>query len=81
MDAALLLQYVLVAAAVLVSAGYLARRQFPQALRRLRIAVAVPMLREGRTPGWQRLGRWLAPQPRASEHACGGCHNGCGPKP
>ena len=42
----------------------LPRRQFPAGVRRLRIACAVPLLREGRSPWLQRLGRWMAPEPR-----------------
>lgn len=75
---ALWLQYAIVAAAVLLSAWVVAKKQFPRALRRLRIAVALPLLRDGR-PGWQRaLGRRIAPEARAAGSAnCGGCDN-CG---
>ncbi|MFC5594959.1 DUF6587 family protein [Lysobacter niastensis] len=78
MDAGLLAQYVVIALAVLVSAGFVARRQFPGTVRRLRIAIAVPMVRDGR-PRWLReLGRRIAPPGREFEDACGGC-NSCGP--
>jgi hypothetical protein len=78
MDASLLAQYVVIALAVLVSAGFVAKRQFPDSVRRLRIALAVPMVREGR-PLWLRnLGRRIAPPGRVTEGACGGC-NGCDP--
>ena len=45
-------------------------------LRRLRVALALPLLRAGR-PGWMRaIGRWLAPAP-ASGKDCGDCDS-CG---
>jgi hypothetical protein len=84
MHAALWLQDLVVALAVLLSAGYLVRRQFPQSVRRWRIALAVPLLRETRHAGVQRLGRWLAPAPRAVGGGCGGCggcDSGCTPGP
>jgi hypothetical protein len=73
------LQYVVIALAVLASLGFVAQHRFPEGVRRLRIALAVPMVREGRQRWLQRLGRWLAPAPRAGgDYACGGCNN-CGP--
>ena len=52
------------------------RKQFPNATRRLRIAIALPMLRTGR-PKWMRsLGRCIAPMPEAGSKDCGGC-DGC----
>lgn len=78
MGGGLAVQYVLVALAVSVSAGYVAHRQFPGGVRRLRIALALPLVRAQR-PAWlQRIGRRIAPAPRAADDACGGC-NGCGP--
>ena len=74
MSAFLLLQYAVIALAVMVSAAFVARKQFPNATRRLRIACALPLVREDK-PGWLRaLGRRIAP--RASytgAGACGGC--------
>jgi len=75
MDAGLLAQYMVIAIAVLLSIVFVAKKQFPAGLRRLRIVCAVPLVREGRNPWLQRVGRWLAP-PTASTGACGGC-NGC----
>jgi len=75
MDAGMLAQYTVVAIAVLLSIVFVARKQFPAGLRRLRIVCAVPLVREGRNPWLQRMGRWLAPPP-ASGGACGGC-GGC----
>jgi hypothetical protein len=76
MDAGLLAQYIVIALAVVVSAGFVAKRQFPQGVRRLRVACAVPLVREGRPAWMRRLGRWLAPVPTGSGGDCGGC-NGC----
>lgn len=78
MHAGLLAQYVVIAIAVVASIGVVAKKQFPAGVRRLRIACAVPLVREGRAAWLQRLGRWLAPAPRIGEGSCGGCH-GCGP--
>ena len=77
MHASLLAQYLVIALAVVVSAGYVLRRQFPQGVRRLRLACAVPLVREGR-PAWvRRIGRWLAPVSGSGKGGdCGGC-NGC----
>lgn len=76
MDAGLALQYAVVAAVVALSAWMVLRRQFPAAARRLRVALAVPLVREGR-PAWMRaLGRRIAPPALAGGKACGGC-NGC----
>lgn len=77
MDGALLLQYFLVALAVLASAGVVMHKQFPGATRRLRIAIALPLLREGR-PAWLRAwARRIAPPGQSGGKDCGGC-NGCG---
>ncbi len=77
MTASLLLQYIIVALAVLVSAGVVMYKQFPNATRRLRVAVALPLLRAGR-PAWMRaLAKKIAPPGQGGGHDCGGC-NGCG---
>lgn len=73
MDAGLLAQYIVVALAVLASGAVVMRKQFPDATRKLRIALALPLLREGR-PGWMRsLGRWIAPVPKKEAANCAGC--------
>ncbi|HEY5850499.1 MAG TPA: DUF6587 family protein [Lysobacter sp.] len=80
MDTGLLAQYLVIAVAVVISAGFVARRQFPNAVRRLRVALAVPMVRDGR-PAWLRaLGRWIAPPASLGDASCGGC-NSCDPAP
>ena len=78
MTASLLAQYAVIALAVLLSTAYVARRQFPAGVRRLRVACALPLAREGRSPWLRRLGRYIAPAPLAVEGECGGCNN-CGP--
>lgn len=75
----LAVQYAVVAVAVTLSAWAVLRAQAPAFERRLRTALALPLLSVGR-PMWMRtLGRWIAPAPAASAAACGGC-DGCGPK-
>ncbi|TXI47770.1 MAG: hypothetical protein E6Q50_12915 [Lysobacter sp.] len=70
----LALQYPIVALAVAISAWVVLRKQFPRAERRLRIALAAPLVRETR-PRWLRaVGRRIAPPPiAAASGACGGC--------
>lgn len=75
MDAGLVAQYVVVALAVAISVVFVAQKQFPAGVRRLRIALALPLVREGRARWLQRLGRWLAPVSRLGEGSCGGCHS------
>jgi hypothetical protein len=73
MDAGLFAQYVAIALAVLVSIVVVMHKQFPNATRRLRIAVALTLLREERM-GWVKsLGKLIAPVPRAGGKECGGC--------
>ena len=69
----LTLQYVLIALAVAVSAWVVLKKQFPDVARRLRVALALPLLREGR-PAWLRaFGKLIAPAPKAGGDGCGGC--------
>ncbi|QQP96702.1 DUF6587 family protein [Lysobacter enzymogenes] len=78
MSAGLFAQYVVIAIAVLVSAVVVARKQFPGGVRRLRIACALPLVRDGR-PAWMRaLGKRIAPPARAGGPNCAGCDS-CGP--
>ena len=79
MDAGLLLQYVVIARAVVLSGAYVAKRQLPGPTRRLRIACALPLLRDGRAPWLLAVGRWIAPPQLDSAGACGTGCNGCGP--
>ncbi len=79
MPAGLLAQYLAIALVVAISAVFVMRRQFPNATRRLRIVIALPLLRE-HSPGWMKsLGRRIAPPARSiGDSSCGGC-NGCDP--
>lgn len=69
----LALQYLIIAVAIALSAWVVFRKLAPNAARGLRIALALPLLRESR-PAWLRaLGRRIAPAPKAGVDACGGC--------
>ena len=81
MDAGLLLQYVVIALAVIFSGVYVAKRQLPGPTRRLRVACALPLLREGRAPWLRTIGRWIAPPVQGGAGACGTGCNGCEPTP
>ena len=75
----LTLQYLLIALAVTVSAWVVFRKQAPNAARSLRIALALPLLRDGR-PAWLRaFGKRIAPAPTRAGDGCGGCDSGCKP--
>lgn len=74
----LTLQYIVIALAVIVSAWVVLNKQFPNAARRLRIALALPLVREGRPVWMRRFGKRIAPAPRSGANACGGC-NSCDP--
>ncbi|WP_460824174.1 DUF6587 family protein [Lysobacter olei] len=76
MDGALLVQYVVIALAVLLSAWFVAKRQFPGAVRKARLAIAVPLVREGRPVWMVRLGKRIAPASESLGGGCGGC-DGC----
>ena len=78
MDAGLLAQYATITVAVIVSAWFVAKRQFPNAVRRLRVGLAIPLVREGRAAWMQKLGRRIAPPSTLNDASCGGC-NSCGP--
>ena len=76
MDAGLLAQYLVVALVVLVSVAMVMRSQLPGTTRKLRIALALPLLREGRAAWMKSLGRWIAPAPKSGGNGCDGC-GGC----
>jgi hypothetical protein len=70
-------QEFIVALLVLAAAAFVLHDRAPGLSRRLRVAMAVPLVREGR-PAWvKRAGRWIAP-PRVASKGCGGC-TGCEP--
>ena len=73
MASGLYAQYAVIVLVVMASVLIVMRSQFPAATRKLRIALALPMLREG-MPGWMKgLGRRIAPLPRGGGNGCGGC--------
>lgn len=80
MSASLLLQYLVIALAVLLSAWVVLKKQFPGTARKLRGAIAVRLLRPGRAAWLQALGRRIAPAATSGAGACGGCDS-CGPAP
>lgn len=75
MSVSLALQYAVVGLAVLVSAVVVLQTQWPNATRRLRIAVALPLVRS-QPAILQMIGRRIAPAARVGSGACGGC-DGC----
>lgn len=78
MDSGLLLQYLIIAVAVLVSAWVVLKKQFPGTVRRLRGTVALVLLKPARPPWMQAWGRKIAPPAVGGGGACGGCDS-CGP--
>jgi hypothetical protein len=71
----LMLQYVVIAVAVTISAWVVLNKQCPGLARRLRVALALPLVREAR-PAWLRaFGRRIAPSPKAGADACGACNS------
>jgi hypothetical protein len=80
MELSLALQYLVIALAAVVSLWVVLKKQFPGPLRKARIALALPLLREGRSEWEQKLGRWIAPTTLivGGDTACGGCSS-CGP--
>lgn len=75
MEAGLLAQYLVIALAVLASVVVVMRKQFPNATRKLRIALALPLLREGRADWVRSVGKAIAPAPKAGGPNCSGCDN------
>ena len=73
------LQYAVIGAVVVLALWIFARKQLPGTLRKVRLALAAPLVREGR-PAWMRtLARWIAPPGGAGVSSCGGCTD-CGPE-
>lgn len=72
----LLLQYLFIAIAVVMAGIFVWRTRFPRSWRATRIALAIPMLREGNTAWMRSLGRKIAPASALASGECGGC-NGC----
>ncbi len=78
MERGLLLQYVVIALAVLASGWVVVKKQFPGVVRKLRGSLALWLLKPQRSPHLQTLGRKIAPPVAGGDGVCGGC-NGCGP--
>lgn len=80
METGLLLQYVVIALAVLVSAWVVMKKQFPGTVRKARGAIALGLVKPQRAAWLQALGRKIAPPAAGGGGACGGCDS-CGPTP
>ncbi len=78
MERGLLLQYVVIALAVLASGRVVVKKQCPGVVRKLRGSLALWLLKPQRSPHLQTLGRKIAPPVAGGDGVCGGC-NGCGP--
>ncbi|MBO9711159.1 MAG: hypothetical protein J7521_23410 [Caulobacter sp.] len=73
------LQYLVIGVVVLAALWIFVKKQMPGTLRRLRISLATPLVRDGR-PDWMRaLARRIAPPSQGGASSCGGC-NDCGPE-
>ena len=77
MRTGLALQYVVVALAAAASLAYVVRTRFPGTWRRMRGWLAIRLVGHG-SPAMAKLGRRIAPAPRAQD-GCGSC-DGCDPK-
>lgn len=78
METSLLLQYIVIALAALVSAWVVLKKQFPGSVRKARGALALGLVKPQRAPWLQALGRRVAPPATGAGGACGGCDS-CGP--
>lgn len=78
MDTGLLLQYAVIALAVVVSAWVVLKKQFPGVVRKARGAIALALVKPQRAAWLQALGRRIAPPASGGGGACGGCDS-CGP--
>ncbi|MUV14342.1 DUF6587 family protein [Noviluteimonas gilva] len=77
MHAGIVAQYVVVGVVVVASGAFVLNSRWPAGVRKLRIACAVPLVRETRPQWMRKLGVWIAPAVRNAA-ACGdgGC-DGC----
>lgn len=80
MSTGLLLQYIVVALIVLISAWVVLKKQFPGTVRKARGAIALGLIKPQRATWLQALGRRIAPPATGGGSACGGCDS-CGPTP
>src|SRR5262245_20407299 len=74
------LQYLVIGVVVLAALWIFVKKQMPGTLRRLRLSLATPLVRDGR-PDWMRglARRIAAPSQWGGAVSCGGC-NDCGPE-
>ena len=77
MTTGLVLQYVVVAVAVVLSAWAVLAAQAPTLARALRLRLAAPLVRPTRSRWVRALGRRIAP-PSVHVGGCGSCER-CGP--
>lgn len=80
METGLLLQYAVIALAVVVSAWVVMKKQFPGTVRKVRGEIALGLVKPQRAAWLQALGRKIAPPVTGGGGACGGCDS-CGPTP
>ncbi len=73
MSVSLALQYMLIGLAVVASAVFVVQKQWPAVVRRVRIACALPLLRDGSSKLMQAVGHLIAPRPTATKAECGSC--------
>lgn len=78
MSTGLILQYIVVALIVMISAWVVLKKQFPGTVRKARGAIALGLVKPERASWLQALGRRIAPPATGSGGACGGCDS-CGP--
>ena len=78
MGTGLLLQYIVVALIVLLSAWVVLKKQFPGVVRSVRGAIALALVKPQRAAWLQSLGRKIAPPVTGGGGACSGCDS-CGP--
>jgi hypothetical protein len=76
MHAGIVAQYVVVGVVVVASGAFVLNSRWPAGVRKLRIACAVPLVRETRPQWMRKLGVWIAPAVRNGA-ACGDGCDGC----
>ena len=77
MHAGLLAQYVVIGVVVAASAGFVLQSRWPAGVRRLRIACALPLVREARPTWVRRVGLRIAPVAMRADAKCASNCGGC----
>ncbi|KGQ18454.1 hypothetical protein LF41_478 [Lysobacter dokdonensis DS-58] len=75
MHAGVAIQYVAVGIAVAASGVYVLNSRWPAGVRKLRVACAVPLVRQSRPQWMRKVGVWIAPAVKPAD-GCGSC-DGC----